>query len=76
MLEDAESEMYWMQFSDFYDWPHVQYFDDYKHLKHLLINTDHKLVHGLMKKELEIRKKQITREWCEIIQNIGERKVL
>ena len=43
-------------------------------VKYLLTNTNLKLVHDLMKKELELRKKQITREWCEIIQNIGEKK--
>ena len=25
---DKTSEMYWLQFSDFYMWPHVQYFDN------------------------------------------------
>ena len=74
MLEDAESEMYWMQFSDFYDWPHVQYFDDYKHLKQLLMNTNLTLMQTSMRKELALRKKHITRKWCEIIHNIGRRK--
>ena len=29
---DPEAEMYWMQYTDFYDWPYIQHFDDYEHL--------------------------------------------
>ena len=25
--------MYWLQFSDFYEWPHIQLFDSLEHLK-------------------------------------------
>ena len=75
MLEDAESEMYWMQFSDFYDWPHIQYFDDYQHLKHILLHTNFTLIRDQMKEELSLRKKQITQKWCEIIHNIGDKKI-
>ena len=74
LLEDAESEMYWIQFSDFYDWPHIQYFDDYEHLKKLLLDRNFTLIRDLMKQELALRKKQITRKWCEVINIIGETK--
>ena len=67
--------MYWLQFSDFYDWPHVQYFDDYNHLKELLLNTNFTLVRDLMREEMELRKLQVTRGWCEIIHKIGQEKV-
>ena len=30
--EGPEHEMYWLQFADFNDWPHIQYFYSYKHL--------------------------------------------
>ena len=73
-LEDVESEMYWLQFSDFYDWPHVQYFDDYKHLKNLLLNSNFQSISDGMKKELVYRKKQITLGWCKVIKNIRRGK--
>jgi hypothetical protein len=32
-VEDSEAEMYWLQFSDFLEWPHIQLFDSLAHLK-------------------------------------------
>lgn len=73
-LEDVESEMYWLQYSDFYDWPHVQYFDDYQHLKHLLLNVNYKSISDAMKQELVRQRKQVTLQWCKVINNIKNRK--
>ena len=73
-LEDVESEMYWLQFSDFYDWPHIQYFDDYQDLKHKLLNSDFKYISAAMKKELMHRKQQVTVGWCKVIDNIRNRR--
>ena len=69
-LEDVESEMYWLQFSDFYDWPHIQYFNNYKHLKHILLNSNFTSISTAMKKELVYRKRQVTLGWCALIKNI------
>ena len=33
LVDDSEAEMYWLQFSDFYEWPHIQLFDSLDHLK-------------------------------------------
>ena len=74
LTEDAESENYWLQFSDFYDWPHIQLFDDYAHLKKLLFHTNFKAVHEAMKKELSIRKTDVINRWCDIVQNIDKHK--
>ena len=73
-LEDAESEMYWLQFADFYDWPHVKYFDDYQHLKHIILNADFKTISNLMKQELILREKQVTFEWCKVINKVQKGK--
>ena len=73
-LEDVESEMYWLQFSDFYDWPHVQHFDDYAHLKRLLLNANFTALSEAMKKELGLRKQQVTSGWCNVINNIQKSK--
>jgi len=71
-LEDAESEQYWIQFSDFYDWPHIQHFDSYDHLKHLLLNSDFQKIHKNMQSEIILREKQVTSEWCQIINRIDK----
>ena len=71
MLEDAESEMYWMQFSDFYDWPHIQYFDDYKHLKQIILYANLTLIRSLMGEELQLRKKQVVKKWCNVIHRVA-----
>ncbi len=73
---DPESEMYWLQFSDFYDWPHVTYFDNATHLAKLMVAADFIEIHKMMKKENEIRKALVTGEWCDIvggIQSVKER---
>ena len=70
-VEDAESEMYWLQFSDFYEWPHIQYFHDYKHLKQLLLGANFDKIRRLMKQEIELRKNRVVNSWCKVINRIG-----
>ena len=72
IMDDVEAENYWLQFSDFYDWPHIQYFDNYKHLKQLLLHTNFTLIHELMKQEVAIRKKMVKEQWCDIINRVGD----
>ena len=67
----SESEMYWLQFSDFYDWPHVQYFDSIVDLDLKLSNTNFKEISGKMKEALEIRRSETLKKWCEIIPRLG-----
>lgn len=73
-LEDSESEMYWLQFADFYEWPHIQYFDDYKHLKELLIRADFTEIQKLMKQELELKENKVVNLWCKVVNKIGDAK--
>lgn len=68
--DGPEDEMYWLQFSDFYDWSHIQYFDDREDLQRKiskLSKTDLKRIHESMKKENEIRKFVLLSKWCDII---------
>jgi len=74
ILEDVESENYWLQFADFYDWPHIQYFDDYEHLKKLLMKTNFEAVHSAMKKELLVKKDKVVKAWCDIIRRVDKHK--
>ena len=72
MVEDPESEMYWMQFADFYDWPYITYFDNYDHLKDLLENSDLKVIHENMKQEVALREQIVSQNWCDIAKRINE----
>jgi hypothetical protein len=73
-LEDAESEMYWLQFSDFYEWPYIHHFDDFRHLKKLLLSLDVEKTRRLRKKELELRQASVVNSWCNVINRIGNGK--
>jgi len=75
IFEDAESENYWLQFADFYDWPHIQYFDDYHHLKNLMSNTNFTKVHNDMKQELRIKRNIVVDTWCNVIKNVEKSKI-
>ena len=74
-FDDPEAEMYWMQFADFYDWPHIQQFDSYQHLKSILGSTDLHQIHNLMTEELEFRGLQLNQKWCDIIHKIKDYKL-
>ena len=62
--------MYWLQFSDFFDWPHIQYFDSAEDLVDKLSRTNLTLVHEKMAAAYNIRRHQTLREWCEYIPKI------
>ena len=64
--EDAESEYYWLQFADFYQWPHITYFDDFKDLEKKLDSADFGRIHQGMLTENERRKKQLLDNWCRV----------
>ena len=70
--DDPESAMFWLQFSDFYDWPHVQFFHDVEDLVAKLASTDFVALNRAMVKENEIRKNVLLGQWCEIIKNIPD----
>lgn len=68
--EGPESEMYWLQFSDFYDWAHIQLFDDFKDLKRKISTADFIKISENMGRELEIRRMQVDRKWCGVFERI------
>ena len=65
--EDPEAEMYWMQMADFYEWPHIQYFNNLPHLKTLLQTSNFSAIHHSMKTELRRRQQKVTESVCDII---------
>jgi len=68
--EDAEAEMYWLQFSDFYEWPHITYFDDPRHLEEVYLAADLNAIHGKMVEAYGIRRHETLNQWCDFIPNI------
>ena len=68
--DDQESEYYWLQFSDFYQWPHIVYFDDIPDLERKLDSADFNRMHDLMMLENEKRKETLLYNWCRVINKI------
>ena len=61
--EDEESEYYWLQFSDFYQMPHVTYFDDFQDLEVKLNKADYNHIHKLMVAENKKRRRILLDNW-------------
>ena len=73
---DKESEYYWLQFSDFFQWPHLTYFDDFKDLEKKLDEADFDTIHRGMMKENKRRKAVLTNNWCKVFSKMEKgRKV-
>ena len=68
--QDAEAEMYWLQLSDFFDWPFIQHFDNLTHLEQLYKTSDLVAISNNMKKSYKLRESETLEKWCEIIQKI------
>ena len=61
--QDEEAEYYWLQFSDFYQMPHITYFDDFQDLEVKLSKADYNRIHKLMVAENEKRRKILLDNW-------------
>ena len=62
--------MYWMQYADFYDWPYIQHFDSYQHLKQLLLTIDLHEISNKIKKEVALKELKVTRTWCDVVKRV------
>jgi hypothetical protein len=62
------------QLSDFYDWPHIQHYDSYEHLKELLAVANFQEIHQNMKQEVDLRGLELNRKWCDVIGRIKAAK--
>ena len=63
---DQEAESYWLQFADFYHWPHVTYFDDYQHLEEVLSKMDFNDIHDKMVAENKRRLLNLQYNLCTV----------
>lgn len=74
--EDKEAEYYWLQYADFFQWPHLTYFDDFKDLERKLEEADFDKIHKLMMEENERFTNRLTNNWCKVFNKIEKgRKV-
>ena len=67
---DQEAESYWLQFADYYHWPHVTYFDDYQHLEEVLSKMDFNDIHNKMVAENKRRKLNLQYNLCTVVHRI------
>ena len=70
--EDKEAELYWLQLSDFFDWPYIQHFDNFTHLAQIYKSADLKAISEGMKLSYKIREAQTMETWCQLIPNISK----
>ena len=67
---DKESEYYWLQFSDFFQWPYITYFDDFKDLERQLENAEFGMIHDKMMEENMKRRQESFNNWCKVFNKI------
>ena len=67
---DPEAEYYWMQFADFFHWPHIVHFDDLEDLEAKLDKADFEALHNLMVKEMKRKEGELISNWCKVINKI------
>ena len=68
--KDWEAEYYWLQFSDFYYWPHITYFDNITDLELKLKQADFNKIHILMTQEVERKKEALLDTWCKVLKRV------
>ena len=71
---DPEAEYYWLQFSDFYEWPHITYFDSYDQLEEILDNMNFSAIHDKMLDENKRRERVLKYNWCKVISKMKDMK--
>jgi len=64
---DLNNFRYWIQFADFYQWPHIVLFDDWEDLFEKLAGADLNDIHNKMM-EYNVHQKQVLqRDWLDIL---------
>jgi hypothetical protein len=70
---DRNAIRYWLQFSDFYQWPHITYFNSTDDLAMKLINTNLTEVSRNMKIYNSNVTKTLHEQWRQILERINKR---
>ena len=64
---DQEAESYWLQMSDFYEWPHITTFDNISDLERKLETANFQQIHDLMVKEVERKREAVSKTWTKAL---------
>ena len=65
-----EAEFYWLQFADYYTWPHIILFDDVHDFVQKYKRSNLTLVHEKMMEENEKKKKELENHLCSAIKRL------
>lgn len=69
---DRKAIRHWLNFSDFYQWPHITYYESTDDLLEKLASTDFQLISDKMKKYNKQLRRNILRTWKQILNNIKQ----
>ena len=69
-VEGGEDESYWLQFSDFYQWPHITYFDSMLDLERKLQSADFNTIHKHMLEEVQRTRNELSDIWCRTLKSV------
>ncbi|CAF1202348.1 unnamed protein product [Rotaria sordida] len=69
---DRISIRYWLNFSDFYQWPHIIYYESIDDLIEKLISTDFRMISEKMKIYNKQVEKTVLKKWQHILNNIKQ----
>jgi len=67
---DRNAIKYWLNFSDFYQWPHIIYYESFDDLVHRLHTTDFNMISVKMKIYSSQVKQMLLEKWRGILTNI------
>ena len=66
----TESHIFWLQYADFFDWPHLQYFDSVEQLQDTFNSSQNlTIVSQKMLQEVESRRFETNEKWCTLLKS-------
>ena len=68
--KDRAAVQFWIKFSDFYEWPHVQYYESYEDLLSKLSKANFKEISNNMKAYNVQFKTQLIEKWKKVLETI------
>ncbi|CAF4769311.1 unnamed protein product [Rotaria socialis] len=69
---DRSAIRYWLNFSDFYQWPHITYYESADDLISKLISTDFRMISKQMNEYNRQVGESVVKKWKEILNNIKQ----
>ena len=73
---DLEAENYWLQMSDFYEWPHITTFDNASDLERKLESANFHQIHDLMMKEVERKREAVSEMWAKALSRVETGRIV